>query len=130
MSDHEALRALLQRYARAVDERDIEALEALFHPEATIVGSAGAQNREEWLATMRAPRSFPQSMHVIADPLIEVAEGDGGAHLDSYAVVFQLSAPDSDAADLTLGIRYLDEARIHLGRWVLTQRTARTLWMR
>jgi len=130
MTDHEALRALLQRYARAVDERNIEALEVVFHPEATIIGSGGSQSREEWLATMRAPRSFPQSMHVIADPLIEIDEGGTCAHLDSYAVVFQLRAPDAGAADLTLGIRYLDEARVHLGRWVLTERTATTLWMR
>ena len=36
--DHEALRALGQRYARAADERDVDALAALFHPDAVIIG--------------------------------------------------------------------------------------------
>jgi hypothetical protein len=130
VSGHEELRALLQRYARAVDERNIEELDALFHPEAKIVGAGGSQSKEAWLATMQAPRAFPQSMHVIADPLSAIGEGGAAAHLDSYAVVFQLSDPASAAADLTLGIRYLDEAELHRGHWVITQRTSRTLWIR
>ena len=130
MSDGEELRALLQRYARAVDNRDIDALTTLFHPEAVIIGSGGSQALDEWLATMRAPRAFPQSMHVIADPLIAPAKDGGSADLDSYAVVFQLSDPTSGAADLTLGIRYLDHAVRHGGTWVLLRRQATTLWMR
>ena len=130
MSDGEELRALLQRYARAVDNRDIDALTTLFHPEAVIIGSGGSQALDEWLATMRAPRAFPQSMHVIADPLIAPAKDGGSADLDSYAVVFQLSDPASGAADLTLGIRYLDHAVVHEGAWVFLRRQATTLWMR
>jgi predicted NBD/HSP70 family sugar kinase len=130
VNDREELRALLQRYARAVDNRDIDALTTLFHPEAVIIGSGGSQALDEWLATMRAPRAFPQSMHVIADPLIAPAKDGGSADLDSYAVVFQLSDPASGAADLTLGIRYLDHAVVHGGAWVFLRRQATTLWMR
>lgn len=130
VNDGEGLRALLQRYARAADERDGEALAALFHPEAVIVGSAGSLTKDEWLATMRAPRAFPKSMHVIADPLIAMGDGGGSADLDSYAVVFQLSDPTSGAADLPLGIRYLDHAVVHQGSWVFLRRQATTLWMR
>jgi hypothetical protein len=130
VNDAEELRALLQRYARAVDNRDIDALAALFHPAAAIIGSGGSQGLDEWLATMRAPRTFPQSMHVIADPLIALGEDGGSADLDSYAVVFQLSAPASGAADLTLGIRYLDHAVVQEETWVFMRRQATTLWMR
>ena len=59
MTAHDELRALLQRYARAADERDVDALAALFHPDAEITGARGAQTLDEWLETMRAPRSFP-----------------------------------------------------------------------
>ena len=69
VTPHEELRALLQRYARAADERDVAALAELFHPDAEIVGSRGTQSLEEWLETMRAPRAFPTSMHMIGDPL-------------------------------------------------------------
>jgi hypothetical protein len=130
VSPHEELRALLQRYARAADDRDLTALAALFHPDAEILGSRGAQNREEWLDTMRGPRAFPQSMHVIGDPLIELAEDGEEAHLDTYAVVHQLSDPASGNADLVLGIRYLDTAAKYKGGWVFVRRAARTLWMR
>jgi len=128
--DHEELRALLQRYARAVDERDIEALAALFHPEAELHGARGAQTLDEWLDGMRGPRAFPISMHVIGDPLVRLGPGDDEAHLDAYAVVYQLGDAGPDRGDLTLGLRYLDEAVRHEGRWVLRRRTSHTLWMR
>jgi hypothetical protein len=126
----DALRELLQRYARAADDRDVTALAALFHPEAEISGSRGPQTLDEWLETMRGPRAFPSSMHLIGDPLVVADEGAGHATLDTYAVVYQLSEPGSGGQDLTLGIRYRDEAVIHEGRWVLRRRHAHTLWMR
>ncbi len=130
MNDGEELRALLQRYARAADERDGEALAALFHPEAVIIGARGSLALDEWLVTMRGPRAFPQSMHLIADPLIALSDDKRSADLDSYAVVFQLSEPGSGTADLTLGIRYLDHAVVHQGGWVFLRRQATTTWTR
>jgi len=129
VSAYEELRALLQRYARAADERDLDTLASLFHPAAEISGTRGPQNLEEWLDTMRAPRAFPQSMHLIGDPLIEFSEPADEAHLDTYAVVHQLSGP-AGKGDLTLGIRYLDTVVVHEGKWVFRHRIARTLWMR
>ena len=129
MSEHDELRSLGQRYSRAVDERDLDGLTALFHPDATVEGSRGGQSIAEWLDTMRAPRAFPTSMHVLGDPLIEL-DGADAARLDTYAVVYQLGDKDAGQADLTLGIRYLDAAVRHDGRWVIRHRVARTLWMR
>ncbi len=130
MTPHDAVRALLQRYARAADERDDTALAEVFHPEAEILGSRGTQTLDEWLETMRAPRTFPTSMHMIGDPLIDLDEADDHGTVDSYAVVYQFRDPGSGQGDLTLGIRYLDEVVIDQGRWVIRRRTARTLWMR
>ena len=130
VGDHEELRALVQRYARAADDRDVEALEALFHPAAEVTGARGAQTLDEWLTTMRGPRAFPTSMHIIADPLITLGPGPDEAVIDAYAVVYQLSDASSEAGDLTLGIRYLDDVIRHEGRWIIRRRTARTIWMR
>ena len=69
-------------------------------------------------------------MHVLGDPLIALDEGSGRATVDTYAVVYQLSEPGSGHADLTLGIRYEDEVERHDGRWVIRNRSARTVWMR
>jgi hypothetical protein len=128
VTPHEAVRALLQRYARAVDQRDIDELVGLFHPQAEIAGPRGVHSLEGWLQTMRAPRTFPSSMHMIGEPLITLAEGSTEATVDTYAVVYQLGQTGSD--DLTLGIRYLDDVVLHEGHWLFRRRTSQTLWMR
>lgn len=130
MSAHEELRALVQRYARAADDRDVDQLADLFHPEAEINGVRGVQTLGEWLESMRGPRTFPTSMHMLGDPLIHLSDGAAEATLDTYAVVYQLSDRESGNADLTVGMRYLDEAVCHEGSWVIRRRTTRTLWMR
>jgi hypothetical protein len=130
VTDADELRNLLQRYARAADSRDVEALAALFHPQATIEGARGTQTLDEWLETMRGPRAFPTSMHVLGDPLIELVDGTDEGSLDTYAVVYQLGDREAGQADLTLGIRYVDDVVRVDGRWVIHRRTATTLWMR
>ncbi len=150
MTPSDELRALLQRYARAADERDVEALETVFHPDAEISGARGTQGRDEWLETMRAPRAFPTSMHLLGEPLISWPAAPGSpddgptggpdpgpdravpdrATLDTYAVVYQLGEDPAGGADLTLGIRYRDEVVVHGGRWVIRRRSATTVWMR
>jgi len=130
MSPHDALRELLQRYARAADDRDVPVLTTLFHPDAEIVGARGSQTLDQWLETMRGPRAFPSSMHMIGDPLIAHEVGAEHASLDTYAVVYQLSEPGSGSSDLTLGVRYLDEVVQFDDRWVIRRRRAQTLWMR
>ena len=130
MNVYEELRALVQGYARAADDRDVGRLTELFHPQAQIGGARGTQSFNEWIETMKAPRSFPISMHVLGDPLIELAATSDHATLDTYAVVYQLSHPGSGGGDLTLGIRYLDEVVRYEGHWVIERREAKTLWMR
>ena len=124
------LRALLQRYARAADDRDVEALAALFHPEAEIDRGPGHPDPRRVAGHHAGARAFPTSMHVLGDPLIALGTGADEAALDTYAVVHQLGDPARDGADLTLGIRYLDDVVRHEGRWVIRRRQARTLWMR
>ncbi len=82
----------------------------------------------EWLETMRAPRTFPTSMHMIGEPLITLEEGSAEATVDTYAVVYQLG--DDGSGDLTLGIRYLDAVVLDHGRWLFRRRTSHTVWVR
>ncbi len=130
MTPHEEIRALLQRYARAVDERDLETLAGLFHPEAEFAGARGTQSLDEWLETMRAPRTFPSSMHVLGDPLISYPVGSGEAAVDTYAVVYQLAESGTGQSDLTLGLRYLDRVVSAGDRWVIRHRASTVVWMR
>ena len=130
MTAHDELRALLQRYARAADERDLGALAAVFAPGAVIDGARGTQTVDDWLAAMAAPRAFPVSMHVLGEPLITLDEDAGTAELDTYAVVYQIGDTGAGQSDLTLGIRYADAAVREDGRWVIAHRRARTVWSR
>jgi hypothetical protein len=128
LSDGDHLRGLLQRYARAADARDLEALRSLFHPDASIDGTRGKQSLEQWLEGMGQPRPYPVSMHQIGDPLIHL-EGDS-ATLDAYAVVYQIGDRAAGQPDLTLGIRYEDEAERGPDGWRIRARRATTIWTR
>ena len=130
-ADLEALRQLPQRYARAVDGRDIDAVAALFHPDGNVEGLRGTAPVPAYIQGMRDNVSpFAASMHLLADPLIELTPGADTATMDTYAVVYQLRAPDSPDGDLTLGMRYLDTVVRTSGSWLIKHRRAVNVWTR
>jgi hypothetical protein len=129
--DLELLRHFPQRYARAVDDRDHDALAALFDPDGSVDGTRGAQSVADYLVWMRSlPRSYASSMHLLADPLIDFEAGADVAHLDTYAVVFQTGPVSSEGGDLTLGMRYVDDMVRRDGVWCIHHRIAKMQWMR
>jgi hypothetical protein len=129
--DLEVLRRFPQRYARAVDERDHDALAALFDPDGSVDGTRGRQPVPDYLEAMRTmPRSYESSMHLLADPMIDLDAGADAAHVDTYAVVFQTTPVGGGGSDLTLGMRYLDDMVRRDGTWLIHHRVARMLWMR
>jgi hypothetical protein len=131
LRDIERLRRLPQQYARAIDARDIDAVGALFAPDGHMDGARGPATVAAWLQGLRdAPKQFDVSMHVLGDPLIDLEPGASTAHMDTYAVVYQLRAPDAPEGDLVLGIRYHDDVVRDGDRWLIRHRTARTLWTR
>jgi ketosteroid isomerase-like protein len=128
MTDSEQVRQLLQRFARAADARDVEGLKALFHPDATVDSLRGKQAFLDWLKGMEGPRIYPTSMHLIGEPLVHF-DGDT-ADLDSYAVVYQIGDRDAGQQDLTMGIRYLDQAVRDGQGWCIRARKVNILWTR
>jgi len=135
VSDVDALRALNQRYSRAIDARDMDELTALFDPAGSVDGARGSSTVPDYLEMTRtSPRVFEQSMHVLCDPLIEHAEGSDTARLDTYAVVYQLGGVEAEGTapggDMILGVRYLDDVRRIDGAWRIHHRQATILWTR
>jgi len=131
VTDLEQIRSLTQRYARAIDARDIDAVGALFHPEANVEGMRGAAPIDAYLEGLRNGASpYTASMHVLGDPLVSFTPGSDEAATDTYAVVYQLHEPGSGENDLTLGMRYFDQLARYAGGWVITHRRATNLWMR
>jgi hypothetical protein len=49
--------------------------------------------------------------------------------MDTYAVVHQVPAPDSDAEPRTLGMRYVDDLVRKHGTWCIHRRVARMVFM-
>ena len=131
LAQREELRALPQRYARAIDARAIDAVAALFDPAGTVDGARGASSVPGYIDMLRqSGPTFHTTMHVLGDPLITHEPGSDTAHLDTYAVVHQLDRIDGSGGDATLGVRYLDEVVHRCGRWVIRHRQARILWHR
>ena len=135
MSDADALRALNQRYSRAIDSRDMDELTALFDPAGSVDGARGSSSVPDYLEMTRtSPRVFEQSMHVLGDPLIDFVAGSDTARLDTYAVVYQLGRVEAEGTegggDMVLGIRYLDDVVRIDGVWRIHHRRAVMLWTR
>ena len=129
LADCEALRTLTQRYSRAIDERDHDALDQLFHPDGSVDGVRGPSTVHDYLAALRTTAPAGASMHVLGEPLIELEPGADEANLDTYAVVHQIPTTSDDAHRM-LGIRYVDRVVRSGDAWVIFHRQARMLWSR
>ena len=57
---------------------------------------ASKPSRSGW-APCGHPAAFPTSMHMIGDPLIELADSAEEASVDTYAVVYQLGEANAEA---------------------------------
>jgi hypothetical protein len=126
--DLESVRRFPQRYARAVDQRDHEALAALFDPDGSVDGTFGLESVADYLEGMRTRLGTTgTSMHLLGDPLVDLTPGADTAHLDTYAVVYQI--PDG-SDPFTLGMRYLDDLVRLDGEWRIHHRTTERVWMR
>ena len=128
LRDIEALRRIPQRYARAIDARDIDAVATLFDPDGRVDGTRGSASVPDYLDALRTPSVFAASMHVLGDPLIDLGPGADTARMDTYAVVYQFRPPDSSEEDMELGIRYVDELVRRNDGWLITHRASTTLW--
>ena len=128
--DLDALRNLGQRYARAADARDTDAIAALFHPDAMIDGLRGSAVLDEYLDGLRSsPPVFESSMHVLGDPLVELEVGADEATLDTYAVVYQINAQREGGGNHTLGVRYFDAVERRDGEWRIRHRRTELVFM-
>jgi hypothetical protein len=130
LEDVTRLRLLIQRYARAVDSRDIAAVASLFSPDALVEGARGTLPLDEYLATFDGERPFRSSMHLLGDPLIDLVPGADIAQLDTYGVVYQLERRVDPGNDVVLGVRYRDSAVRQAGVWRIQRRHSEIMWSR
>lgn len=122
--DVEALRNLGQRYARAVDDGNYDALTACFTADAVIDGVRGRTTVGDFVAALRT-KPDGRSLHVLGAPLLDFDADADVALLDTYAVVHQWSP---EVPRSTLAVRYLDDAVRSTDGWRIAHRQTVLLW--
>jgi hypothetical protein len=131
LRDLEALRRLGQEYARAVDEHDPDAFDALFDPDGHVDGTSGSFSGTAYVANHRvAPQVFAVSQHFLFDPLIDLEPGADSARLDTYGVAYEMGRLSNPDDNLMAGVRYFDEVLRRDGRWLIHYRKIEVLWTR
>jgi ketosteroid isomerase-like protein len=144
---------LVSAYAAAVDRRDLEALRALFLPDATLTVRRGGgepevhRGHEGLAAVIELLGAFEATLHEVSTVVIEVdAAGERGAvdtdgevrekapvetaSGEAVCVAHHVCRGEGRAAeDLVLFGRYSDRfARDEDGRWRFAARELRVLW--
>jgi len=127
--DERAVRAVMLRYARGVDNRDWEQVRGCFAADAFIAGTGHAGVRDEYLEGLFAGVArFGVTMHTIGNQDVEV-DGDV-ARTETDLIARHFRDAEGRDEELVLGVRYHDQLRRAGSEWVITRRDVRRLWSR
>lgn len=131
MTDHEQIRTVVYRYARAIDRRDFDSVRSCYHADATDDHGdyrGGVDGFIEFVREQLARWSV--TSHFIGNVLMEI-DGDR-ARVESYAHVTHrgLPRPDGSVRDLTSGVRYVDDFERREGEWRIAARVVVNDWNR
>jgi len=127
--DERAVRAVMLRYARGVDDRDWDQVRRCFAANAFIAGTGHAGVRDEYLEGLFAGVArFGVTMHTIGNQVVEV-DGDA-ARTETDLIARHFRDVEGRDEELVLGVRYHDQLRRAGSAWVITRRDVRRLWSR
>lgn len=127
-----AITRVIQRYARAVDARDFEAVRACFHPDARIhYGDYYTGGLDETIAFLSS--SLPNlvsTLHVFGAPWIELDLGAGTARVETYSINSATYLPDENGRSMqnVSGTRYADRFALRDGSWAIVERGNQRVW--
>lgn len=128
LEDRAGLRELIARYCIAVDDRDIDALTALFTPDAcfrSVDGVMHAIGREAVIEQFRGRfAALKVSNHIAHDQILEL-----GPDADEAAGLVSAHAEvNRNGRTLVAALRYRDRYRRHEGRWRFAERALSFLY--
>ncbi len=129
IEDREAIRAVMHRYARALDRGDWSMMRACFTPSATDNHGHLQGSVDTLVAGSREVMSqYWGIMHVLGQIHVEL-DGDSAA-VETYALSFhRRHAPDrSGDEDTVTGLRYLDRFVRVSDRWAIAERISVHEW--
>jgi hypothetical protein len=120
---------VILRYAHGLDRRDFGMVRDCFHPDAHVEGTSfGGPLRSYLPRLLDGVRSYPRTMHFMGNQLREV-DGDA-VRTETYCVAHHFADAEGRREALVMGVRYLDELRLHDGRWRITARRVHADWSR
>ena len=127
-----AITRVIQRYARAVDARDFEAVRACFHADARVhYGDFFTGDLDATMSFLSA--SLPElesTLHVFGTPWIELDLEAGEARVDTYSINSATYPPDSTGLVMqnVSGTRYEDRFALRDGSWAIVERRNQRVW--
>jgi uncharacterized protein (TIGR02246 family) len=126
LADREAIRALLDRYAIAVDRKDLAMVAGCFTEDCAYDGALGQGTIADALRTLASAFGrYERTLHVTGTQLVELA-GDR-ANAETYCVAYHVLP---GGAQHTVGVRYLDALLRTDDGWRIRARVVRTEWTR
>lgn len=134
IADLLALRALVDRYARAVDARDAHAFAGLFTADGVLAvyESEDAPPTVEYRGhdalreVMDLLRAFSSTFHVMANHICETAGAEATGEV--YCMAHHLTEGAGGATDLVMYIRYRDAYAKTSAGWRFLRRDVRRQW--
>ncbi len=136
-ADRAAIYAVLVRYCRGIDRRDLALVRSCYHDDAYDDHGAYAGSLDGFLdfVACEVHARFRTTMHKLGQALIEI-EGDE-ALAESYAICHHVATEREsegsvgrDVDDFVMGIRYLDRFERREGEWRIARRELRWEWVR
>jgi hypothetical protein len=129
-----ALRSLVDAYAVALDERDVDGFVSLFTVDAELaIHEAGAtqptrsyRGHDELREVMELVRIFSSTFHLVANHVVE--PGTEGATGITYCSAHHLVEDGGPAHDVMMLIRYDDVYRQGLDGWQFAKRVTHRQW--
>jgi hypothetical protein len=127
--DERAVRTVMLRYARGIDDRDWDRVRGCFSSDAFIVGTGHSGVRDEYLERLFAGVArYGVTMHTIGNQVLEIDRDT--AHTETDLVARHFRDLDGRDEQLVLGVRYHDELRRDGSEWRITRRQVIRLWSR
>lgn len=129
-SPQDAIRNVLGRYSRAVDDRDFDAVGRCFTADAiaSYSGLTIPQGREHVVDHIRGIARTRVSQHFLIPIIVEVdADGRTATSL-CYGLAVLIQDKDGETRSVARGLRYADEWRLTDEGWQIANRLHRADW--
>jgi 3-phenylpropionate/cinnamic acid dioxygenase small subunit len=119
--DREEIRALVVRYAHAVDQRAWDEVAGCFTPDATADYAWFSGSLADLLPKIRAGlEGFDMTMHFVGNHLAELRGNEASA--ETYALCVHCGTRNGALREVTVALRYLDRLVRTAAGWRIARR--------